>query len=506
MKKIWILFVLALLLVALTISVSAAPSATVKASKTSVNAGDTVTLTVSVSSMDCKSGGVTVSFDSKVFELTSGKWLLSNTFISDFSTGTKDGVFAYASKTDISGKILELKLKVKDSAASGKSNVKVTLTLDGQEISQTTAITVACEHKYDNSCDTTCNVCGEKRSITHSWNSGTVNKKATCTTDGSKTVKCTVCGETKTETIKAYGHDYANACDTTCANCDEIRTTTHKYADAWKTDKTSHWHECTECGDEKDVADHTPGPEATDYTPQTCTVCGYVIQKALVHTHTFSEEWVTNDKGHWHTCLECDEIPDYADHAFDSDCDATCNDCGFTREVGEHNYLPQWAADSNGHWHECACGDRLEMEPHVPGPEATEFEGQMCMICGFELTPMLHQHTYETNCDEEKHWLECQCGAVMDEQAHTWDAGKVTIEPTANQTGLTEYKCTVCGEIKTEEIPVLQQGEGPEEVTIEVPFKVIIVACAGMVMMCTLFFVLGILVGKKKARKYREEE
>lgn len=505
MKKILFWFALVLLIAALTIPVAAAPSAKLTASKTSVNAGDTVTVNLSVSSTDCKSGGVEVSFDSKVFELTGGKWLLSGTALADFSTGTKDGVFAYSGETAITGNILELKLKVKSSAASGKSTVKVSLTLDGQSVSQSVGITVACKHKYDNGCDTTCNVCGEKRSISHSWNSGTTDKKATCTTDGKKTLTCTVCGEKKTEIIEAYGHDYANACDTTCANCDETRTTTHKYSEAWKTDKTSHWHECTECGEEKDVADHTPGPEATDYTPQTCTVCGYVIKKALVHTHVPSEEWVTDEKGHWHTCLECDEIPDYADHVFDNECDAECNDCGFKREVGEHNYLPQWAADADGHWHECGfCGDRLEMEPHVPGPEATEFEAQICMICGFELTPMLHQHEYEQKTDAEKHWNECPCGDIVDEEAHIWDEGTVKSEPTTTQTGVTEYKCTVCGETKTEDIPVLQQAEGPEETTIELPLSVVIVAGAGMVLMCVLCLFIGILIGKKSRRNSDE--
>ncbi len=504
MKKIYIWLVLALLIAALTIPVAAAPSVKLAASKTSVNAGDTVTVTVSISSMDCKAGGVEVSFDGKVFELSSGKWLLSNTVLSDFSASTKDGVFAYSGKTGISGNILELKLKVKSGAASGKSTVKVNLTLDGQNASQTIGITVACKHTYDNSCDTTCNICGEKRSISHSWNSGTVNKKATCTTDGSKTVKCTVCGETKTETVKATGHDYANACDTTCANCDETRTTTHKYGEAWKTDKTSHWHECAECGDEKDVADHTPGPEATDYTPQTCTVCGYVINKALVHTHVPSEEWVSDDTGHWHTCLECDEIPDYADHVFDNECDPTCNDCGFTREVGEHNYLPQWAADADGHWHECGfCGDRLEMEPHVPGPEATEFEAQICMICGFELTPMLHQHEFERNCDEENHWQECACGHIAEEAPHTWDEGTVKTEPAVGVPGEKEYKCTVCGVVKTEEIPALESAE-PQQEGLLVTTDMLIIAGAGAVLLCTLCLVVGILIGKK-SRKYRDE-
>ena len=504
MKKTLIWLTLVLLIAAMAIQVSAAPSASLSANKTSVNAGDTVTVKVSVSKMDCKSGGVEVSFDSKIFELTSGKWLLDGAFITDFSAASKDGVFAYTGETSISGNILELKLKVKDGAAGGKSNVKVSLTLDGETVQKSIGITVACKHKYDNSCDTTCNVCGEKRSISHSWNSGTVNKKATCTTDGSKTYVCTVCGETKTVTIEATGHDYANGCDTTCANCDETRTTTHKFSDKWKTDSTSHWHECTECGEEKDVADHTPGPEATDYTPQTCTVCGYVIKKALVHTHVPSEGWVTDDKGHWHTCEECDDIFDYADHAFDNECDAECNDCGFKREVGEHNYLPQWAADANGHWHECGfCGDRLEMEPHVPGPEATEFEGQMCMICGFELTPMLHQHEYEDKTDADKHWQECPCGDIVGEEAHIWDEGTVVTVPTATQTGQTEYKCTVCGATKTEDIPVLQPEE-PQQEGLLVTMDMVIVAGAGMVLMCVLCLFIGILIGKKK-RKYRDE-
>ena len=42
---------------------------------------------------------------------------------------------------------------------------------------------------------------------THTWDSGVVTTNATCTSDGVKTYTCTVCGETKTETIKG-GHKY----------------------------------------------------------------------------------------------------------------------------------------------------------------------------------------------------------------------------------------------------------------------------------------------------------
>lgn len=42
----------------------------------------------------------------------------------------------------------------------------------------------------------------------HTWNDGEVTKAATCTAAGEKTYTCTVCGATKTETIKALGHDW----------------------------------------------------------------------------------------------------------------------------------------------------------------------------------------------------------------------------------------------------------------------------------------------------------
>ena len=40
----------------------------------------------------------------------------------------------------------------------------------------------------------------------HTLDSGKITKSATCTTTGTKIYTCTVCGETKTETIKAKGH------------------------------------------------------------------------------------------------------------------------------------------------------------------------------------------------------------------------------------------------------------------------------------------------------------
>ncbi len=76
-------------------------------------------------------------------------------------------------------------------------------------------------------------------------------------------------------------HGFENACDQDCAVCGYTRETSHNYGDSWATDGENHWHLCVGCGDIQDQDGHTPGPEATADTAQSCTVCGYEIAPAL---------------------------------------------------------------------------------------------------------------------------------------------------------------------------------------------------------------------------------
>lgn len=54
---------------------------------------------------------------------------------------------------------------------------------------------------------------------THEWDDGTVIKEATCTEEGSKTVTCSIGGETKTVTIDKLGHKYGDWTVTTKPTC-----------------------------------------------------------------------------------------------------------------------------------------------------------------------------------------------------------------------------------------------------------------------------------------------
>lgn len=257
-------------------------------------------------------------------------------------------------------------------------------------------------HTYSSANDTQCDICGYERDLpsggdettSHTWNSGTITKKATCKEEGVKTYSCTVCNATKTESIaKLTTHTYDHACDTDCNVCGVTRTTTHNYKTTWSSDKTNHWHECSVCKDKKDVAAHTPGAEATETKAQTCTTCGYVIKAALGHKHNYATTWTTDDAGHWYACSGCAEKGSYAAHDFENACDKDCSVCGFTRET-EHKFAETWTTDANNHWHVCSgCGLKQDEAAHEPGAEATATTAQTCTICGYEIAPALGEET-----------------------------------------------------------------------------------------------------------------
>lgn len=57
-----------------------------------------------------------------------------------------------------------------------------------------------------------------------------------------------------------------------------------------------------------------------------------------------------------------------------------------------HSYSEEWKSDENGHWHECSCGDKSGYEKHTPEafaakePTCTEdgcTSGEECSVCGY---------------------------------------------------------------------------------------------------------------------------
>lgn len=181
-------------------------------------------------------------------------------------------------------------------------------------------------HTYSTNCDTSCNVCGATRTITHTYGS-TYSYNSV---DHWKT--CTVCGHYEYITE----HSYSNSCDTTCNTCGYIRSVTHYYKSSYQYDTDTHWKACAVCGNKENIAAHTyQNKDNASGHCKECTVCGKI---ELISEHTPKTEYTYSLRFHWIQCSICDGMmQDAEEHIYTDSCDATCNTCGYTREA-EHIY------------------------------------------------------------------------------------------------------------------------------------------------------------------------
>lgn len=164
-----------------------------------------------------------------------------------------------------------------------------------------------------------CSVCGKTETKTaadisheHIFNgSSEIIAPATCTTEGSRKVWCSVesCPEFVIESINKISHIPGTpvtvnpTCTETglqtisCTVCgtiissDVIPVSNHTYGDAWEKDASGHWHICTVCGTVSTTEVHienngvitTPATAyASGIKTYSCTVCSYEIRTEVI--------------------------------------------------------------------------------------------------------------------------------------------------------------------------------------------------------------------------------
>lgn len=290
----------------------------------------------------------------------------------------------------------------------------------------------------------------------------------------------------------------------------------HIWGDTYEKDENQHWKVCTKCGAESEKSNHTwnDGEETTPPTETTdgvmtykCTVCNAEktekIDK-LSHTHTYSDDWTSDENGHWHaaTCGH-DVKSGEAEHDFGaptvtpSTCtqhgseEYICRTCGYkktvTLDLAEHSFDGEWQKDENNHWKVCTvCStEKSEVTAHSWNDgeitkQPTENEAGVmlytCTVCKATKTeaiaPLDHTHDWssEWSKDDTYHWHDClnNCGEKKDNAAHIWDDGTVTKQPTADAEGEKTFECTVCGKTKTETLPPKDEPSDPDSGNISV--------------------------------------
>lgn len=282
--------------------------------------------------------------------------------------------------------------------------------------------------------------CGETH--THIWKkTGTV--AATCTDTGKTEYTCTVCGQTKTTTIKALGHKYETVStdDATCT-----------------TPKTVH-KECTRCHDKKD---ETSGEAlghnwrtSSDKNSKTCIRC------KTTHIHTW-------DEGKYSVEPTC---KDAGKKLF------TCTDCGDTKTVAVkslgHDYQlvrtdPATCTTPAINHYTCSrCEDKVDQEdkdhPALGHDWKKNDDGTVtCQRCG-----QTHEHKWNTEVISEascttdgvtRHTCSI-CGDTYDDVVkggHKW-----TYKKTGTNTSV--CLCTVCGKTKEHDFSIFSDKESEKK-------------------------------------------
>ncbi len=287
---------------------------------------------------------------------------------------------------------------------------------------------------------------------------------ATCTEPGlTEGKKCSVCGEilVAQETVAALGHDYhevegsavAATCTTAgkhadqkCSRCDSviegeaIEALGHDWGE-WTVVKEATEDEeglevricCRDASHTEERVipklDHVHDLVKTDAVVATCTVDGNI------------EYW---------TCSKCGRI--YSDSGATIEIDkkdTVIKASGHTEEVMAA-VSPTCTETGLTEGKKCsACGEILVAQETVAalGHDYHEVEGTAvsatCTIAG------KHADQKCSRCDSV---IEGEAIAAL---GHNWDEGTVTQQPTTTVPGIMTYTCTVCGEIRTEEIPVI---------------------------------------------------
>ena len=286
---------------------------------------------------------------------------------------------------------------------------------------------------------------------THAWNDGIVTKEPTCTEVGEKTYTCT-CGATKTEPIKALGHDLketviteptcgaAGSKEITCSRCDYKEVTElpatgkHTYGD-WVIVKEA---TCTEDG----------------LKTQTCDVCDDVLEEVIKATgHTFGDWKVTTpatcdtEGQEERTCESCKETEtrvikalghEFVDYTYNND--ATCEKDGTeTAKCTRCDKTDTRIAEGTKLGH--------ELKEEILTNPTCETAGSKKITC--------------SRCDYEE---------IVEIPAigHTWNDGEVTTAPTCTKEGVKTFTCqNDPSHTRTEVIPAT--GHDLKETIVKAP-------------------------------------
>ena len=318
-----------------------------------------------------------------------------------------------------------------------------------------TGHTVVVDNAVDPTCTKTgltagshCSVCNETIKVQeeipvlgHTWNDGEITTAPTCTEAGVKTFTCEICGDTRTEGIKATGHtavdDEAVAPTCTkpgltagshCSVCNEVLQAQEEIpalGHTWNAGEVTTAPTCTKTG-VKTFTCETCGDTRTEEIKAT----GHTVVVDNAVEPTCTKTGLT-EGSHCSVCNEIltaqEEIPALG-HTWDDGEVTTAPTC---TESGIKTFTCE------------TCGETRTEEIKAIGHTAVDDEAVAPTCTKTGLTAGSHCSV----CNEV-----LQAQEEVPAIGHTWNDGEVTTAPTCTEAGVKTFTCKTCGETRTEEI------------------------------------------------------
>lgn len=253
----------------------------------------------------------------------------------------------------------------------------------------------------------------------HKWKAGDITKEPTCTVNGEQQYTCTVCNQTKTEPVKATGHDWQINKILSAATCSSTGYTGDTY--------------CSVCNKKLSSGETIAKKEHTwvkqDNIPATCEKGGMEVEKCSVCGET-KETQISDPLGH-----------DYGEWKVTKE--PTCTKYGTKKRICKRcNEYEIDVIDPTGHQH-------------------TKIIDQKKATC--------EEKGYSGDLYCEDCRLIIQLGHDIAATGHTWDDGEITKEPTQTATGIKTYTCKTCHKTRTETIPMLKGHHWDDGTVIKEP-------------------------------------
>jgi len=332
----------------------------------------------------------------------------------------------------------------------------------------------------------------------HDWDDGKVTKAPDCTISGEKTYTCIVCKDIKTEEIAATGHAWDDGKVTTQPTCEGkgVKTYTCINCKETKTEEiAATGHTELEPAQENRI-EATCTKEGSYDIVVRCSVCNEILStehKIIPFTgHAWDDGKVTTQptcegKGvKTYTCINCKETKTEEiaatghtelEPAQENRIEATCTKegsydivvrCSVCNEIlsTEHKIIPlaEHTWDDGKVTTQPTCEGKGEKTYTCINCKETRTE-EIAATGHTELEPA-QENRIEATCTKEGSYdivVRCSvCNEILSTEheiiplaEHTWDDGKVTIEPTCEGKGEKIYTCIVCKEIRVETIEPL---------------------------------------------------